>query len=57
MINLILFVIIIALLNQIGYFLIVSVVLKFLFHLYHYLLLILLVIFLGFIGWCFDDDN
>ena len=56
MINLLLFIVVIALLNQLGFFLIVSVILKFCFHLYHYLLMILLLIFVGFIGWCFNDD-
>ncbi len=56
MINLLAFVILIGLLNQLGTFTIISVILGFASQLYHYLQLTLLVIILGFVGWCFNDN-
>lgn len=50
-----LFVLIVFLLNQIGYFLFISVITNFFLSLAHYLSIALLVILIGFIAWCFSE--
>ena len=56
MVNLFLFILLIALVSQLGFFLVSSVMIQFFLQLSHYLGLFSLLIIFTFFAWCFSED-